>query len=542
MLNTVYSLISDTLRDNTCKIPEFTVEHPKNSEFGDISSNIAMKLAGVYKKNPLLIAEDIREKLIKLNNPFIDRIEVVRPGFINFFISDDYYRSMVKKLLEQSHDFMKPEPEKKRIQIEFVSANPTGPLTIGHGRQAILGDTIARILEWFGNDVVREYYFNNAGRQMQKLGESVYARCLELQGKDFSIPEGGYEGEYIKDIAADYLKTKHGNLPENPSDRELIDFASDQIFAIIRDTLLKLRVNHDVFSNEKDLYTSGKIDEVLSLLRKQGYLYDENGAIWFKAALFGAEKDRVFVKSTGEPTYRLPDIAYHREKIRRGFDQIIDIFGADHHATFPDVKAGLEAMGYDTTGITVLLHQFVTLTRNGEKVKMSTRKANFVTLDELTELVGVDVVRYFYIMRTMDSHLNFDIELAQKESDENPVFYLQYAHARMNNILKHSMEKGIDSYDDGDISLLKEPEIMDVLRVTAEFGETMELCRRTLEPMHLTSYLQKLATAFHKFYSVHRVVTEDLELSKARLKLIHAVKTLMAEGLGILGIHAPDLM
>jgi arginyl-tRNA synthetase len=542
MLNTIYSLISDILRDGSYKIPEFTVEHPKNSDFGDISSNIAMKLAGVLKKNPMLIAEDIRGKLLNLNKPFIDRIDVVRPGFINFFISDDYYRSMVQKLLDQGQHFMKPEPEKKTIQIEFVSANPTGPLTIGHGRQAILGDTIARILEWYGNDVTREYYFNNAGRQMQKLGESVYARCLELQGKEFSIPEGGYEGEYIKDIAADYLKEKNGKLPENPADRELIDFASDKIFKIIRETLLKLRVKHDVFSNERDLYTSGKIDEVLTLLRERDYIYDKDGAIWFKAARFGAEKDRVFVKSSGEPTYRLPDIAYHREKIKRGFDQVIDIFGADHHATFPDVKAGLEAMGYDTSGITVLLHQFVTLTRNGEKVKMSTRKANFVTLDELTDLVGVDVVRYFYIMRTMDSHLNFDIELAQKESDENPVFYLQYAHARMNNILRHSVEKGIDSYDDGDISLLTEPEILDVLKVVAEFGETMELCRRTLEPMHLTSYLQKLATAFHKFYSVHRVVTEDLDLSKARLKFIHAVKTLMAEGLEILGIHAQLLM
>lgn len=542
MLEYIHSLISDVFRDSPFEIPDFTVEHPKNPDFGDVSTNVALKLAGILKKNPLQIAEDIRSQIEAKKDPLIQRIECVRPGFINFHISGSYFQSMVEKLVEQGQDFMKNVPEGKKIQIEFVSANPTGPLTIGHGRQAILGDALARILEWYGNDVTREYYFNNAGRQMQRLGESVYARCKELTGEHYPIPEGGYEGEYIKDIAAAYLGKTGGKLPEDPMDRELIDFASNEIFKMIRKTLERLGVRHDVFTNERDLYTSGKIDEVLTELKNRDYLYEKEGAVWFRATHFGAEKDRVLVKSTGEATYRLPDIAYHRDKINRGFDMIIDIFGADHHATYPDVKAGLKAMNYDTSRITVLLHQFVTLTRHGEKVKMSTRKANFVTLDELIELVGADVVRYFYIMRTMDSHLNFDIELAQKESDENPVFYLQYAHARMNNILKHSREKGIDSYDDGNIALLSEPETMDVLKVTAEFKEVMDLCRRTLEPMHLTTYLQKLATAFHKFYATHRVVTEDILLSKARLKMVHAIKTLMAEGLAILGIHAPDVM
>ncbi len=542
MLEYIHSLISDVFRDSPFEIPDFTVEHPKNPDFGDVSTNVALKLAGILKKNPLQIAEDIRSQIEAKKDPLIQRIECVRPGFINFHISGSYFQSMVEKLVEQGQDFMKDVPERKKIQIEFVSANPTGPLTIGHGRQAILGDALARILEWYGNDVTREYYFNNAGRQMQRLGESVYARCKELTGEHYPIPEGGYEGEYIKDIAAAYLGKTGGKLPEDPMDRELIDFASNEIFKMIRKTLERLGVRHDVFTNERDLYTSGKIDEVLTELKNRDYLYKKEGAVWFRATHFGAEKDRVLVKSTGEATYRLPDIAYHRDKINRGFDMIIDIFGADHHATSPDVKAGLKAMNYDTSRITVLLHQFVTLTRHGEKVKMSTRRANFVTLDELIDLVGADVVRYFYIMRTMDSHLNFDIELAQKESDENPVFYLQYAHARMNNILKHSREKGIDSYDDGNIALLSEPETMDVLKVTAEFKEVMDLCRRTLEPMHLTTYLQKLATAFHKFYATHRVVTEDIPLSKARLKMVHAIKTLMAEGLAILGIHAPDVM
>ncbi|MDD3806618.1 MAG: arginine--tRNA ligase [Candidatus Marinimicrobia bacterium] len=542
MIAYIQSLLSEILRDMSLELSDFTVEHPSNPEFGDVSTNIALKLAHVLKKNPLLIAEDLRKEIEARQESIIKKIECVPPGFINFFVADEFYQSMVERLINEGSNFMKPTREGKKVQIEFVSANPTGPLTIGHGRQAVLGDTIARIFEWYGNDVTREYYFNNAGRQMQRLGESVYARCKQLLGEEYPIPEGGYEGEYIKEIAQEYLKEKKNVLPKTPLDEDIINFAADRIFSMIRETLKRLGVIHDVFTNERDLYTEGKIDEVLSILRKKGYLYDKDGAIWFKATLFGAEKDRVFVKRSGEPTYRLPDIAYHREKLLRGFDVIIDIFGADHHATYPDVKAGLEAMGYDTSKIIVLLHQFVTLTRDGKLVKMSTRKANFVTLDELIDLVGPDVVRYFYLIRSMDAHLNFDLELAQKESDENPVFYLQYAHARMSNILKHSQQKGIDYYLDGDIHLLSEPETLDVLKVAAEFGEVMEVCRRTLEPMHLTTYLQKLATTFHKFYATHRVVTDDLLLSKARLKMVYAIKTLLAEALGILGVTAPDVM
>lgn len=376
---------------------------------------------------------------------------------------------------------------------------------------------------------------------MRMLGLSVLARYNELLGQDLVIPEGGYEGEYIIDIAKDFQKV-HGNEKTEDDLQLFIDFASHAIFITIRDTLKRLGIEHDVYFNEKDLYKEGKIKEVLDELTERGFIYEEDGATWFKATMFGAEKNRVLVKNTGEPTYRLPDIAYHREKIRRGFDLIIDIFGADHHATYPDVKAALEAMDLDTSHINVLLHQFVTLTQNGEKVKMSTRKANFVTLDELMDLAGTDVVRYFYIMRSMDSHLNFDLALAQKQTDENPVFYLQYAHARMSNILLHSSEKGIDSYDDADLSLLKEDEIITLLESMIEFKDIMELCKNTLEPMHLTNYLYRLATAFHKFYSVHRVVSEDIELSKARLQLIDAVKIVLANGLSILGISAPEKM
>ena len=541
MLQSVQKEIQKALDQLGWDSSSFSVERPRKNTFGHVSSNVALTLAKQLKRKPLDIAEDLAKEL---ENKIADleKIEVVAPGFINFFFAPTYFQSFIPKIRTEKENFQKTSEGKgKTVQVEFVSANPTGPLTIGHGRQAVLGDTVSRILEWHDFDVTREYYFNDAGRQMRMLGISVLARYKELLGKELTIPEGGYEGEYIIDIAKDFQK-EHGDS-KGEDDLELfIEFASHAIFITIRDTLKRLGIEHDVYYNEKDLYKSGMIKEVLNELSDRGYTYEEEGATWFKATEFGAEKNRVLVKNTGEPTYRLPDIAYHREKIKRGFDLVIDIFGADHHATYPDVKAALEAMDLETTHIRVLIHQFVTLTRNGEKVKMSTRKANFVTLDELMDLAGTDVVRYFYIMRSMDSHLNFDLELAQKQTDENPVFYLQYAHARMNNILLHSSEKGIDSYENADLSLLHEPEIITLIESMIEFKDIMELCKDSLEPMHLTNYLYRLATAFHKFYSVHRVVSEDIELSKARLQLIEAVKIIIANGLNILGVSAPERM
>ena len=541
MLQSVEKEIQNTLERLGWDSSRFTVERPRKSTFGHVSSNVAMTLAKQLRRKPLDIAEELAKELEgKIHD--LEKIEVLPPGFINFFFAPSYFQSFIPKIRAEKDKFQKSSEGKgKTVQVEFVSANPTGPLTIGHGRQAVLGDTISRILEWHDFDVTREYYFNDAGRQMRMLGLSVLARYKELLGEPLLIPEGGYEGEYIIDIAKDFQKMHGDDKSEN--DLELfIDFASNAIFITIRDTLKRLGIEHDVYYNEKDLYKGGMIKDVLGELSDRGYTYEEDGATWFKATEFGAEKNRVLVKNTGEPTYRLPDIAYHREKIKRGFDLIIDIFGADHHATYPDVKAALEAMELDTSHIRVLLHQFVTLTRDGEKVKMSTRKANFVTLDELMDLAGTDVVRYFYIMRSMDSHLNFDLALAQKQTDENPVFYLQYAYARMNNVLLHSSEKGIDSYENADLSLLKEPEIITLIESMIEFKDIMELCKNSLEPMHLTNYLYRLATAFHKFYSVHRVVTEDIELSKARLQLIDAVKIILANGLEILGVSAPERM
>ncbi len=541
MLQTVQNEIQQCLERLGWESTQFVVERPRKTTFGHLSTNVALTLAKQLKRRPLDIANDIAVELEgKIKG--LEKIEIIAPGFINFIFSPEYFQAFIPRIRKEKQDFQKTNSGKdKKVQVEFVSANPTGPLTIGHGRQAVLGDTISRILEWHDFDVTREYYFNDAGRQMRMLGLSVLARYNELLGKELTIPEGGYEGEYIIEIAAEF-REKYGD-GKTESELELfIEFASHAIFLTIRDTLKRLGIEHDVYFNEKDLYKQGMIEEVLGELGNKGYTYEDNGATWFKATEFGAEKDRVLVKNTGEPTYRLPDIAYHREKIRRGFDLIIDIFGADHHATYPDVKAALEAMGYDTSSIRVLLHQFVTLTRDGEMVKMSTRKANFVTLDELMDMAGTDVVRYFYIMRSMDSHLNFDLALAQKQTDENPVFYLQYAHARICNILLHSTEKGIESYEDADLKCLNEPEVISLIEVMLEFKDIMDLCKSSLEPMHLTNYLYRLATAFHKFYSVHRVVSEDIALSKARLQLIEAVKIILGNGLNILGIKAPERM
>ncbi len=541
MLQTVQNEIKECLERLSWESTHFSVERPRKNTFGHLSSNVALTLAKQLKRRPLDIANDIVAELEgKIKD--LEKIEIVAPGFINFIFAPEYFQAFIPRIRKEKQDFQKTNSGKnKKVQVEFVSANPTGPLTIGHGRQAVLGDTISRILEWHDFDVTREYYFNDAGRQMRMLGLSVLARYDQLLGKELSIPEGGYEGEYIIDIAVDF-REKYGDSKTEDDLELFIDFASHAIFITIRDTLKRLGIEHDVYFNEKDLYQQGKIKEVLTELREKSYTYEENGATWFKATEFGAEKDRVLVKNTGEPTYRLPDIAYHREKIRRGFDLIIDIFGADHHATYPDVKAALEAIDLDTSCIRVLLHQFVTLTRDGEMVKMSTRKANFVTLDELIDLAGTDVVRYFYIMRSMDSHLNFDLALAQKQTDENPVFYLQYAHARICNILLHSKEKGIESYENADLKLLIEPEVISLIEVMLEFKDIMDLCKYSLEPMHLANYLYRLATAFHKFYSVHRVVSEDIALSKARLQLIDAVKIILANGLNILGIQAPERM
>ncbi|MBN2601311.1 MAG: arginine--tRNA ligase [Candidatus Marinimicrobia bacterium] len=520
-----------------------SIERSRRPDHGHFTSNIAMLLAKPLRRAPMTIAEEIVKNMGKIPES-IEKIEIKNPGFINFFIAPKIYQTVVSDVLIKQQDFGRSELGKgAKALVEFVSANPTGPLTVGHGRQAVLGDSVARILEWNGYQVDREYYYNDAGRQMRILGQSAYIRYRQLLGYDDQLTDEHYQGEYIIDIARS-IQEKYGDRFNNQPDHEIFrNTAEEAVFADIRNTLKVLGIVFNSFYNEQSLYDDGLIDDVLKRFKAYGATYEKDGAIWFRAGDFGAADDRVLWKSVvDEATYRLPDIAYHETKIKRGYDLIVDIFGADHHATYPDVIAGLKALGYNTDSIRVLIHQFVTLTRSGEKVKMSTRKANYVTLSELIDEVGKDVVRYFFIMRGMKSHLNFDLALAKTEGDENPVFYLQYAHARICSILRNAEVKGFKNDSRGDLNLLREEETLALLGILGEFEEICILCGKTMEPQTLTTYLQKLAATFHKFYTVHRVITKDKELSRARLDLVRAVKIVMSNGLSLLGINAPERM
>lgn len=537
------NLIAQRVEELGWNVPSIQLSRPKSAENGDWASNIAMMMARELKKAPLQIAEELMAGM-DLDTDIVERYEIVKPGFINFFQSAGYLSKQLSQILALREDFGKNQTGAgQHAQVEFVSANPTGPLTVGHGRQTVLGDTLANILSWSGYEVTREYYFNNAGRQMRLLGESLKARYLEIKGGSITLPDGGYEGAYLIGIA-EKLMDQQPDLDES-SDVEIFkSFAEQEIFAIIKNSLARIGVVHDVFYNERSLYEDGKIDEVLDLLREKGLVYEKDGATWFKTSELGIEQDRVLVKSSGEPTYRLPDIAYHREKVARGFDLVVDIFGADHIDAYPDVLSALKVMGLKHDHIHVVIHQFVTLLRAGEVVKMSTRKANFVTLDELIDEVGPDVVRYFYIMRSASSHLNFDLDLAKRQTDENPVFYLQYAHARISSIFRRAAERGL-IYDtkDVDLSHLDEEFTIALINETLAFPEVIQQCLRSLEVHHLPNYLFELATALHKFYTEYKVIDlENPDVSMARLALLDAVQTTLRNGLRILGISAPEKM
>ncbi|MCF7809016.1 MAG: arginine--tRNA ligase [Candidatus Marinimicrobia bacterium] len=537
------TLIKSRLEQLGWKAPHIQLSRPKNADNGDWASNVAMILARELKKAPLQIAEELMEGM-ELDPHIVEKYEIVKPGFINFFQSTNYLTDELERVLELREDFGKNTIGKgKTAQVEFVSANPTGPLTVGHGRQTVLGDTLASILTSSGYDVTREYYFNNAGRQMRLLGESLKARYLQLKGSQTVLPDGGYEGLYLLDVAQKLLD-EQPELSANTDVSIFKDYAEKSIFAIIKNSLERIGVVHDVFYNERSLYKDGKIEEVLGLLRDKDLIYEKDGATWFKTSELGVDQDRVLVKSSGEPTYRLPDIAYHREKVARGFDMVVDVFGADHIDAYPDVLSALKVMGLKHDHIHVVIHQFVTLVRSGEVVKMSTRKANFVTLDELIDEVGADVVRYFYIMRSASSHLNFDLDLAKRQTEENPVFYLQYAHARISSIFRRAKERGLKvDTSRADLALLDEEFTVALINETLAFPEVIERCLTTLEVHHLPNYLFELATALHKFYTEYKVIDLDQpDVSKARLALLDAVQVTLRNGLRILGITAPDQM
>ncbi len=439
-------------------------ERPRQKDHGDVTTTVALALSKRLKRNP----RDIAQQIIGAMEPdphYIRSIECAGPGFINVTFTELYYQNQLGEILGSRDKYGRSESGNgRRVQVEFVSANPTGPLTVGHGRGAVFGDTISRLLEWTGHSVEREYYFNNAGRQMRILGDSVRLRYLELLGESVSFPEDYYQGEYIRDIARHLQEERGDALRSEPATGVFKERAESEIFADIKKTLRCLGIEFASYFNEHSLYENGKITAVVDDLRTRGLVYEQDGAVWFRASALGGEKDKVIVKNTGEPTYRLPDIAYHREKYARGYDRMIDVFGADHVATYPDVLAALKALDYDTSKMTVLIHQFVTIMQQGEVVKMSTRKANFITLDELIEDVGADVVRYFFLMRTITSHLNFDLDLARKQSIDNPVFYVQYAHARIMSIFRKAETEGWETDSKpAEFSLLSTPSELDLV-------------------------------------------------------------------------------
>ncbi len=519
-----------------------TFEQPRQPQHGDLTTNVAMVAAKASHTNPRQLAERLVAAL-NTDPRLVERVEIAGPGFINFRFTPAFFQEQMQAILVAGSRFGRSASGAGvKTQVEFVSANPTGPLTVGHGRGAVYGDTVARLLEWTGHAVTREYYFNNAGRQMRILGDSVKQRYLELLGDAIAFPEDYYQGEYIRDIARHLLEQHSDRLRNEPAEGLFKEQAEAEIFDDIKKTLARLGIVHDVFSNENTLYEKGLVDDVIAELRKRGLAYDAEGATWFKATAFGSEKDKVIVKASGEPTYRLPDIAYHREKLRRGFDLVIDVLGADHIATYPDVLAGVKALGCDEKKIKVLIHQFVTIVQNGEVVKMSTRKANFVTLDELVDEVGADVVRYFFLMRGIGSHLNFDLALAKEQSEQNPVLYLQYAHARIASIIRNAESLGIDVTGPAESSLLNEEEEIKLIKSLLRFPDVVESCASTFEPHRLAEYLHDLAGEFHRFYHEHRVIGEDKPLMAARIGLCRAVKTVIGNGCSILGIAALERM
>ena len=521
-------------------VPPVQLEIPRERQHGDLASNVALMLARETRMQPRVIAETI---LAHLDDPegILASAEVAGPGFLNFNFAPAFWWSCLREAESRADSYgLSQLNAGRRISVEFVSANPTGPLTVGHGRNAVLGDAIARLLSATGGVVHREYYFNNAGRQMTLLGESVRARYLQMMGREVVLPDDGYQGGYITDIAAD-LHAQHGDALVN-GDLDLFRKTAEQvIFADIKRTLERMGIGFDAYVNEDELHREGEVLDALQALRVAGLVEDREGAVWLRGEQVGLAQDRVLVKRSGEPAYRLPDIAYHQRKLRGGFDVIVDVLGADHIDEHEEVRAALRGLGLDTSVIRSVIYQFVTLTRGGEQVKMSTRKAQYVTLDELLDDVGVGAARFFFLFRKSDSHLEFDLELAKEQSLENPVFYVQYAHARIASVIRQARERGIANTGGDPARLVEEGEI-ELIRLLAQFSDLVEEAATEMEPHRIVFYLLNFAGAFHRYYNRHRIITDDLELTRARLLLVRNVQRVTRTGLWLLGVDAPESM
>ncbi len=544
----IEDILSEYCKEKGITLPaQFKVELQltKDPAHGDFATNAAFRLAKELKKNPQVIAGDVANLLnqAKSKTSIIDRVEVAGGGFINIYVTKTSFTQILRDILEKDRAYGCSDFGKgRKVLVEFVSANPTGPLTIAHGRQAAVGDALARILKATGHQVTSEYYLNDAGRQMNLLGKSLRARYLTELGIPTPLPEDGYQGDYLIETAKKLIKLQGKDLAKE-EESKLADicrqFAGDDIMEGIRKDLADLQVTFDSYFNERTLYEQGTVEQVLGLLKQKDYLYEQDGALWFRSTAFKDDKDRVVKKSSGEYTYLAPDIAYHHQKFQRGFNWLVNLLGPDHHGYIARLKAACEALGHPAQNVDVLIVQLTTLFRKGVPVRMSTRAGEFVTLRELIDEVGVDATRFFFVMRKIESPLDFDLELAKQKSQDNPVFYLQYAYARISSLIRFA-NQGISRA--ANLELLAAQEEKDLIKVVSEFPKALVQASQMLEPYRLGDYLRELATSFHKFYTYHRIVNEDAELTRARLLLTETVRITLRNGLELLGISQPESM
>ncbi|MBT5550156.1 MAG: arginine--tRNA ligase [Nitrospina sp.] len=525
--------------------PDIVVENPKDEKMGDFSTNVAMTMARSERKSPKVIAESVARFL---KNGDLSLVEIAGPGFINLKMSNEFFLERLRNAVKQGDAFGQSDAGQGiKILIEFVSANPTGPLHVGHGRGAAVGDALGRILKKAGYDLSTEYYINDVGNQMNFLGRSTWLRYRELLGEAVEFPEDHYRGEYIKDIANEVIAQKGKEFLDQPEEECLSffrKFAKDNILKGIEKDLSEFRVTFDNWFSEESLYDDNSVEKAIEWLKGKGHIYEKDGAVWLKSSAFDDDKDRVIVKQTGEKTYFCSDIAYHQNKINRGFKKLVNLMGADHHGYVPRMEAVLEAMGYDKKIFKILLIQFVSLLRAGEKVSMSTRSGEFETLADVVSEVGVDAARYYFLMRSSDTHLDFDLELAKAETPENPVFYIQYAHARICSIFRTAAESGVvwDRSGEIDLSLLAENEELAIIRAVLAFPEVVEKSARAMEVHRISHYLLDLVSRFHGYYSRHRVITDDKSLTLARLYLLDALRITIRNGFELMGISSPEKM
>ncbi len=528
-------------------LPEVQVEIPKIAEHGDFATNAAMTLTKIARRPPRQLAEMIIGSL-EAPPGMLARVEIAGPGFINFFIEDAYWLEVLKDILREGEAYGASDlGQNRRVQVEFVSANPTGPLHVGHGRGAALGDALANILAAAGYRVSREYYINDVGTQIKNLGLSLFLRLRQLAGDQVDFPETCYQGDYMVDLARRYQAAQGEPPAGDPGEKELLrlgQYAGDAILEEIKQDLSDFGVRFDSWFSEAELFSQGRVEEAFARLQDQGYLYEAEGALWFKATAFGDEKDRVVRRQNGVTTYFASDIAYHWQKFQRGFDRVVDIWGADHHGYAPRLSAAVEALGVDRERLKIILVQLVSLLREGQPVAMTTRGGTFVTLREVIDEVGKDAARFIYLSRRSDAQLDFDLELAKKQSSENPVYYVQYAHARLASVFRTAAERGISRQppDDAVLALLNLPEEVAILKLLSTYPDVVQMAARHLEPHRISYFLTDLAAQLHSYYYKHRFISDSPELTQARLNLVAGIKTVLDHGLKLLGVEAPDSM